>query len=98
MHDLGLVHRDLKIESILIDESNRQVKLIDFASATSFQANDKLSMIGGAPQHKNPETIKAKTRNGQAQDAYALGVVLYILLTGGVPQWAKVDSEVYPIV
>lgn len=39
MHKLGLVHRDLRIENIIINETTHEVKFIDFGFATSFQAN-----------------------------------------------------------
>ena len=42
MHGLGLVHRDLRIENIIINENNYDIKFIDFGFATSFQQNDKL--------------------------------------------------------
>ena len=49
MHKLGLVHRDLRIENIIINELTKEVKFIDFGFATSFQANKQLQMIGGTP-------------------------------------------------
>lgn len=49
MHKLGLVHRDLRIENIIINEMTKEVKFIDFGFATSFQANKQLQMIGGTP-------------------------------------------------
>ena len=49
MHKLGLVHRDLRIENIIINEQTKEVKFIDFGFATSFQANKQLQMIGGTP-------------------------------------------------
>lgn len=42
MHKLGLVHRDLRIENIIINENTNEVKFIDFGFATSFQANKQL--------------------------------------------------------
>lgn len=52
-------------------------------------------MIGGVPQYKNPEVAKNKTLNGQLADTYALGIILYIMLTGGVPVWSGFESEIY---
>ena len=54
-------------------------------------------MTDGAPI-KNPKSIRAKTLSGQAKDVYSLALILYILLTGGVPEWARVETELYPIV
>jgi calcium-dependent protein kinase len=52
-------------------------------------------MIGGVPQYKNPEVAKTKTLNGQLADTYALGIILYIMLTGGVPVWSGFETEQY---
>ena len=95
MHGLGLVHRDLRIENILINDQTSDVKFIDFGFATSFQASDSLKAVGGTPNYKNPETIKSKTIAGQVADTYALAIILYILLTGGVPDWAQIESDTY---
>lgn len=52
-------------------------------------------MIGGVPQYKNPDVAKNKTINGQIADTYALAIILYNMLTGGVPLWANYDSDLY---
>ena len=52
-------------------------------------------MIGGVPQYKNPDVAKNKTINGQIADTYALAIILYIMLTGGVPMWANYETDQY---
>lgn len=55
-------------------------------------------MIGGTPQIKDPKVIKSKTLQCQLADVYSLGIILFILLTGGVPNWALIESDAYQTV
>ena len=98
MHKLELVHCGLRIENIIINENTSQVKFIDFGFATSFQANKQLQMIGGTPQIKDPKVIKSKTLQCQLADFYSLGIILYILVAGGVPNWTLIESDAYQTV
>ena len=95
MHDLGLVHRDLKLENILINEVCNEVKLIDFGFATNCQAGHKLSMFCGTPCYMDPDLVNNRKYNGQAVDIWALGVNLYLLVTGGVPFWGENEKMLY---
>jgi len=49
LHELGLVHRGLTTDHVMIDDQGTNVKIIDFGSATSFQPNDKLAALSGTP-------------------------------------------------
>lgn len=93
-HDLGLVHRDLKLENILIDDLN-QIKLIDFGFATACKSGDKLQLFCGTPCYMDPDLAKQNKYSGQAVDVWALGVILYLLLTGGIPFWGNTEADLY---
>ena len=97
MHGLGLVHRDLKLENILIDEAAKenQVKLIDFGFATNCQTGHKLSMFCGTPCYMDPDLVKKRKYSGQGVDVWALGVILFLLITGGVPFWGDTEQELF---
>jgi tRNA A-37 threonylcarbamoyl transferase component Bud32 len=88
-HDLEVIHRDLKPENIFlaIDEDKRDlVKLLDFGIARSMQ-DARLTGAGevfGTPQYMAPERITSIDA-GPAADLYALGVILYEMLTGELP-------------
>jgi serine/threonine-protein kinase len=87
IHRNGVVHRDLKPENIMIDSEDR-IKLIDFGIAGKTGARrltfGKLSQIAGTPDYISPEQVKGKRGDGRS-DIYALGVILYEMLTGSVP-------------
>lgn len=87
IHSNGVAHRDLKPENIMVDSEDR-IKLIDFGIASSAGARritfTKLSETMGTPDYISPEQVKGK-RGDARSDLYALGVMLYEMLTGKVP-------------
>jgi serine/threonine-protein kinase len=87
IHTHGVVHRDLKPENIMVDPEDH-VKLIDFGIAGQEGSRRltfaKLSNLMGTPDYISPEQVKGKRGDGRS-DIYALGVMLYEMLTGQVP-------------
>ncbi|HZQ52431.1 MAG TPA: serine/threonine-protein kinase [Bryobacteraceae bacterium] len=87
IHTHGVVHRDLKPENIMVDATDG-VKLIDFGIAGQEGARRltfaKLSQLMGTPDYISPEQVKGKRGDGRS-DVYALGVMLYEMLTGQTP-------------
>ncbi len=87
IHKNGVVHRDLKPENIMVD-ANGNLKLIDFGIAGHEGSRRltfaKLSQLMGTPDYISPEQVKGKRGDGRS-DIYALGVMLYEMLTGKVP-------------
>ena len=87
IHSHGVVHRDLKPENIMVDAEDH-IKLIDFGIAGQEGARRltfaKLSQVMGTPDYISPEQVKGK-RGDARSDIYALGVMLYEMLTGKTP-------------
>ena len=87
IHSHGVVHRDLKPENIMVDEHDN-IKLIDFGIAGTSTGRRltfaKFSQTMGTPDYISPEQVKGKRGDGRS-DLYAMGVMLYEMLTGKVP-------------
>jgi serine/threonine protein kinase len=87
IHTHGVVHRDLKPENIMVDPDDH-IKLIDFGIAGQEGSRRltfaKLTQVMGTPDYISPEQVKGKRGDGRS-DIYALGVMLYEMLTGKPP-------------
>ena len=81
-HDRFLVHRDLKLENVLVDE-NLSVFLADFGLAMDVsKSNGLVFSFGGTPLYSAPEIQMRKPHDGRKADVWALGVLLVGLLFG----------------
>ncbi|MGI9049715.1 MAG: protein kinase domain-containing protein [Rubrobacteraceae bacterium] len=88
-HGGGVIHRDIKPHNILLTDSG-EVKVVDFgiARAVSQASMTGTSFILGTAHYLSPEQAKGEP-TGPASDLYALGVVLYEMLTGVAPYEAE---------
>ena len=84
-HKLGVVHRDLKPQNIMIDREGN-ARIMDFGIARSLKAKGITDggIIIGTPEYMSPEQVDGKDTDQRA-DIYALGVILFEMLTGKVP-------------
>ena len=84
-HSLGVVHRDLKPNNIMIDD-NGNARIMDFGIARSLSAKGitgKGVMIG-TPEYMSPEQVEGKDVD-QRSDIYSFGIIMYEMVTGRVP-------------
>ncbi|HWO22432.1 MAG TPA: serine/threonine-protein kinase [Kofleriaceae bacterium] len=92
-HKCGIVHRDLKPDNIILMQRGRErdfVKLLDFgiAKLTNDQPGSRRTRTGivmGTPAYMSPEQCEGRGNIDHRTDIYALGIVLYEMLTGRVP-------------
>jgi len=91
-HQVGIVHRDLKPANVLINDQGL-LKIVDFGVAAAHREGDtqltKTGYVIGSPKYMAPEQILGKKVDERA-DVYAVGVMLYEMLTG-VPPYARGD-------
>ncbi len=89
-HAKGVVHRDLKPENIMLRIGMRgiHVKVLDFGIARLMNEHTKLTMqgaIAGTPRYMSPEQVEGKLEVDSRADIYALGILLYEMITGVQP-------------
>jgi serine/threonine protein kinase len=87
IHKRGVVHRDLKPENIMLC-ATAEIKLLDFGIASKSGARrltfGHFSRVMGTPDYIAPEQVRGKRGDGRS-DIYALGVILYEMLSGRMP-------------
>jgi serine/threonine-protein kinase len=93
-HAVGVVHRDIKPANILLD-ANGNATVTDFGIAlvTSRPAREQAGSTAGTPHYMSPEQSLGERVDGRS-DVYALGVVLYEMLTGTWPFAGRNATEV----
>ncbi len=90
-HNAGIVHRDLKSDNVFLtdkDDALDHVKVLDFGISRFLEADDEQTrrgMVMGTPEFMAPEQITAPSSVDRRADIYALGVILYEMLTARRP-------------
>ena len=84
-HHLGVIHRDLKSQNIMVDEDGN-ARIMDFGIARSLRGKGitGAGVMIGTPEYMSPEQVEGKEVD-QRSDLYSLGVIIYEMLTGQVP-------------
>lgn len=104
LHSNNLIHRDLKLSNIII-EDNMHIKLIDFGLCDFYDKNKPLTTFCGSPSYNPPESYTREPFDGKKADMWSLGVILYELVTGQHP-WnifntQEIESQIktasYPV-
>ena len=84
IHSRGIVHRDIKLENILLDLNNI-IKICDFGVGKLIKPNTILKDQCGTPIYMAPEILKGNGYKGFPVDVWSAGVALYIMLSGTLP-------------
>ena len=93
-HSNDVAHRDIKLENLLMDET-QNIKIIDFGFSTCMSAFKKIRIFCGTPSYMSPEIVTRKEYSGPPADIWALGVLLYAMLCGTFPFRGATDKELY---
>ena len=100
-HDLGIVHRDIKPDNIMIVQGKGGddiVKVVDFGIARAVGGDEqgqkvtKTGLVVGTPEYMSPEQLSGDKLDGRS-DIYSLGLVLYRMITGTLPFQADSAQE-----
>ena len=100
LHKNGVIHRDLKIDNVLLDD-NLYPKLYDFGLSRIFeQSLDNCTLLEmttqvGTPLYMAPELIECEEKYGAGVDVYAFGIILYELITGLIP-YSELEDHISP--
>ncbi|KAJ4890233.1 CDPK-related kinase 5 [Raphanus sativus] len=94
-HLQGVVHRDLKPENFLFTskEDTSQLKAIDFGLSDYVRPDERLNDIVGSAYYVAPEVLH-RSYSTEA-DIWSVGVIVYILLCGSRPFWARTESGIF---
>ena len=91
LNSKNIIHRDLKLENILVDHEG-YIRLIDYGLAKTIEENDQTKTYCGTPEYVAPEMV-AKTGHNKEVDWWALGVLLYEMLIGKTPFVSRDRAE-----
>lgn len=85
LHDKGIVHRDLKLENIMLDSRHETLKLVDFGLSNEWSSLQPLRTLCGSPEYSAPELFIPGSQYGPEVDMWALGIVMYAMAAGQLP-------------
>lgn len=88
MHSLGIAHRDLKLENLLLTGDLRTVKICDFGfvrQVVPADGGDMSQTFCGSKAYAAPEILQGRPYDPMKADIWALGVIMYIFVTGKMP-------------
>ncbi|CAH0713077.1 unnamed protein product, partial [Brenthis ino] len=85
MHARGVVHRDLKMENIMLDSTKQCIKIVDFGLSNVWSAGGALRTPCGSLEYAAPELFVDGRRYGPEVDLWSIGVIVYGMVTGALP-------------
>ena len=84
LHDQDITHRDLKLENLLLD-SAYNIKICDFGFVKDECMKDLSKTYCGSKSYASPEILRGEPYDPKKSDIWAIGVILYIFVTGKMP-------------
>ncbi|GAB1604855.1 testis-specific serine/threonine-protein kinase 3-like [Argonauta hians] len=84
LHDLGIAHRDLKLENLLLDKHNT-IKITDFSFAKICSKSNMSRTFCGSKSYASPEILSGEPYDPYKADVWAIAAIMYIICTGKMP-------------
>lgn len=97
-HNKNIIHRDVKLDNILITTDFTCVKLCDFGVSRSVKPGEKIYDQCGTPAYLAPEIVADRGYDPFYVDIWSMGVLLYAILSGTVPFRAKTLQELHKLI
>jgi 5'-AMP-activated protein kinase catalytic alpha subunit len=97
IHSRSVVHRDIKLDNILIDLSGN-IKICDFGVSRQIKKGEIIKHQCGTPAYIAPEILRNEGYEGFGVDVWSAGVVLYAMLSGTVPFKANNMNELHELI
>ncbi|OLY84390.1 Serine/threonine-protein kinase MARK2 [Smittium mucronatum] len=94
IHRNNIIHRDLKLENVMLDGDQR-IRLIDFGFANTFYWDRELDTFCGSPFYAAPEMVNGIKYIGPEVDIWSMGVILFFMLCGRTPFEGENLKEIY---
>ena len=93
LHAMGVSHRDIKLENLLVDQFGH-VKISDFG-LSNFMQNGLVETPCGSPCYVSPECLSGQPYDGATTDIWSAGVVLFAMVTGRLPWTQRNQIELF---
>lgn len=85
VHKHGILHRDIKLDNVLLDKNSEKIKICDFGVSKLVHKGEIILDQCGTPAYLAPEIVLDKGYEGFWSDIWSLGVLLYCMVCGTVP-------------
>lgn len=95
IHKHGILHRDIKLDNIILDKTLKTVKICDFGVSKLVHKGEIIMDQCGTPAYLAPEIVLDKGYEGYWSDIWSLGVLLYCMICGTVPFKANTLQELH---
>ena len=94
----GIIHRDVKLDNILLSSSSQTAKLCDFGVSRLAKRGQRITDQCGTPAYLAPEIIANQGYDGFYVDLWSLGVLLYAMVVGAVPFRAGTLADLHKVI